>query len=115
MEYDTPAALNRCLNAPRTSSAHSSVNSRHLNARGRVFRRGSQLNKRRRRDSTASIGFDATSPATQENNNEDDQTMDHEPRRSLTRVLMETADSLKEAAMMATQACGLAMRKINEL
>ncbi len=43
------------------------------------------------------------------------QTSEQEPRRSLTRVLIETADSLKKVAMMAARACALAMQNINEL
>ncbi len=125
VEYGTPATLNRRLNTdnsnPRPPSTNSSTHSRHLNVRGRGrgFGRRSESNqrkrKRQRRDSAASTRHDTTDPLNDEDCNEDDQGTEEEPRRSLSRVLIDTADSLKEAARMATQACALAMRRINEL
>lgn len=115
VEYDTPGSLNRRQSTDysnlRRPSVDSVINPRRLNARGR----GRQSNKRKRLDSTRSTANDEFRLAADDHSNEENQTDEYEHRRPLTRVLIETADSLKEAARMATEACALAMRKINEL
>lgn len=119
VEYDTPEPLNRRLNPNysdhRSTDTPLSNQSRRLNARGRVYRGGSQSNKRRRLDSTASSANDVAQLTTDAISDDGNSSNGQGPRRSLTRALMETADSLKEAAKMATEACALAMRRINEL
>jgi hypothetical protein len=119
VEYDTPPTFNRNSTSnysnTRVFGRHSSTNSRGSNESGRIFHQQSQSNNRRRLNSTSSSAYDATQRTAQGRYGENNRLQEQEPRRSLTRALMETADSLKEAAMMATEACGLAMRKINEL